>query len=118
MNDITAQNERPNMTSNKSVEEASQNLADDLAALRDDVRKLSLSVSELIRTQTEATANTVLGSVDRARQKISNTAGKTQDRVAEVSTDLEATIERNPLMAMLVALVAGIFVGFLSRGRK
>jgi len=35
-----------------------------------------------------------------------------------VSADLEATIERNPLAAVLIALVAGILVGLLSRGRK
>ena len=71
-------------------------------------------MSELIRTQTAATINTVFDAVDNARQKISDTAGKAHDRVAGASTDLETTIERNPLVAVL----AGILIGLLSHGRK
>jgi ElaB/YqjD/DUF883 family membrane-anchored ribosome-binding protein len=106
------------MASPKPVAEASQDFAADLAALRDDVTKVSSSVSEFIRTQTAATTNTVFDAVDNARQKISDTADKAQDRVAGASTDLETTIERNPLVAVLIALVAGILIGLLSRGRK
>jgi ElaB/YqjD/DUF883 family membrane-anchored ribosome-binding protein len=106
------------MANIKPVEEATQDFTADLAALRDDVAKLSLSLSDFIRSQTAATANTVVDAVDNARQRISDTASKTQDRVAGASSDLEATIERNPLAAVLVALVAGILVGLLSRGRK
>lgn len=106
------------MASIKPVEEASKDFAADLAALRDDVTKLTSSVSEVIRTHTAATTNTVFDAVDNARQKISDTASKTQDRVAGASTDLETTIERNPLAAVVIAMVAGILVGLLSRGRK
>ena len=52
------------------------------------------------------------------RQKISDPASKAQDRVAGASTDLETTIEHIPLVAMLIAMIAGILVGLLSRGRK
>jgi len=106
------------MASIKPVEEATQDFTADLAALRDDVAKLSSSISDLIRSQTAATTNTVADAVDNARQKISDTASKTQDRVAGASTDLEAAIERNPLSAVFIALVAGIFVGLLTPGRK
>jgi ElaB/YqjD/DUF883 family membrane-anchored ribosome-binding protein len=108
----------------KAVEEASQDFAADLAALRDDVAKLSSSLSEFIRPQTATTTNTVVDAVDNARQKISDTASKAQDRIAGASTDLETTIERNPLVAVLIAMVAGIFVGMvagiglLSRGHE
>jgi ElaB/YqjD/DUF883 family membrane-anchored ribosome-binding protein len=115
--DTNPQNRRLVMTSTKSLEDVSQDFAADLAALRDDVTKLSTSVSEFIRTQTATTANTVVGAVDNARQKISETAGKAQDRVAEARSDLETTIERNPLAAVLIAMVAGIAVGLLSRAR-
>jgi ElaB/YqjD/DUF883 family membrane-anchored ribosome-binding protein len=91
----------------KPVEEASQDFTADLVALRDDVTKLTSSVSEFIRTQTAATTSTVFDAADNARQKISDTASKAQDRVAGASTDLETTIERNPLVAVLIAMVAG-----------
>jgi ElaB/YqjD/DUF883 family membrane-anchored ribosome-binding protein len=107
------------MANQKTVEEASKDFSADLAALRDDVAKLSSSVSDFIRSQTaSATTDTVADAVDNARQKISDTASKAQDHISGASADLEATIERNPLAAVLVALVAGILVGMLSRGRK
>jgi ElaB/YqjD/DUF883 family membrane-anchored ribosome-binding protein len=83
----------------------------DLAALRDDVAKLTSSVSDFIRTQTAAASNTAFDAIDNARQKVSNTASKTQDRVAGASRDLETTIEHNPLAAVLIAMVAGLFIG-------
>jgi ElaB/YqjD/DUF883 family membrane-anchored ribosome-binding protein len=118
VNDSSHRKWRIGMANIKPVEEATEDFTADLAALRDDVAKLSSSVSDFIRSQTAATTNTVADAVDNARQKISDTASKAQDRVAGASTDLEATIERNPLAAVLTALVAGIFVGLLSRGRK
>ena len=117
------------MASTKPTEEAFQDLAADLAALRDDVAKLSTSISDFIRAQTEATANTVLGAVDSTRQKISDVAGKAQDRMVNVASkaqdrmagvgmDIESTIERNPLASALIAFMAGMVAGMLSRGRK
>jgi ElaB/YqjD/DUF883 family membrane-anchored ribosome-binding protein len=106
------------MANIKPVEDTTRDFTADLAALRDDVAKLTASLSEFVHFQTTATTNTVADAVDHARQKISDTAGKAQDRVASVSSDLEATIERNPLVAVLIAMVAGILVGLLSRGRK
>lgn len=102
----------------RPVKEASQDFTADLASLRDDVAKLSSSLSEFIRIHSAATTNTVSDVVDNARQKISGAASKAQDRVTGATTDLEATIERNPLAAVLIALGAGILVGLLSRGRK
>ena len=98
----------------KPLEETSKDFTADLASLRDDVAKLSSSLSEVIRTHSAATTNTVFDAVNNARQKISDTASKAQDRVARASTDLETTIERNPLVAVLIAMVAGIFVGMVA----
>src|SRR5262245_28749844 len=85
--------------------------AADLAALRNDVAKLTSSVSEFMRTQAAATTNTVFDAVDNTRQKLSDTASKAQDRMAGASKDLERTIERNPLVAVLIAMMAGLFIG-------
>ena len=106
------------MANIKPVEEATQDFSADLTALRDDVTKLTSSVSEFIRSQTVATTNTVADAVDSAKQKISDTASKAQDHMAGTSADLESAIERNPLAAVLVALVVGLIVGLVSRGRK
>jgi hypothetical protein len=58
------------MASIKPVEEVSQDFTADLAALRDDVAKLTSSVSEFIRSQTAGTTSTVFEAVDNARKKI------------------------------------------------
>jgi ElaB/YqjD/DUF883 family membrane-anchored ribosome-binding protein len=94
------------MTSSKP-----EDFAADFAALRDDVAKLTSSVSEFIRKQTAAASNTVFDAADNTRQKVSDTAGRAQDVVAGASRDLEKTIEHNPLSAVLVAMIAGLFIG-------
>jgi ElaB/YqjD/DUF883 family membrane-anchored ribosome-binding protein len=106
------------MPSIKPVEEASQDFTADLASLRDDVAKLNSSLSKFIRTRSTAQPNTVFDAVDNARQKISEKANNAHDHVAGTSTDLETTIEHKPMVAALIAMVAGILVGLLSRGRK
>jgi len=117
-NDPRTQKWRIAMASIKPVEDAAQDFSADIAALRDDVTKLTSSVLEFIGSHAAATTTTVADAVDSAKQKISDTASKAQDRVAGTSADLESTIERNPLAAVLIALVAGLLVGLLSRGRK
>ncbi len=82
------------MTESHPSDEASETFVADFTALRDDISKLSASVSELVRG---AVANeSVLGAVDSARQKLSDGASEAKDRVMGASSDLEATIKRNP----------------------
>ena len=124
----------------KSMDDAKSDLAGDFAALRDDVARLTSSVTELLRSQTATTGSTVRDAVgaarekvaghasyaqdqargfaDTARQVVSDHAAKTQDRFGEATADLESAIERNPLVAMLIALGAGMLVGAMSRGRS
>jgi ElaB/YqjD/DUF883 family membrane-anchored ribosome-binding protein len=106
------------MQMTKPIEEATQDFTADLAALRDDITKLTQSVTDLVRAQATTTADSMLGAVDSARRKISDTATDAQDRVSAISSDLESTIERNPLTAIFVAIGAGILIGLLSRTRK
>lgn len=105
------------MSNAKPLEDASQDIAADLAALREDIANLTASVSALLHAEASAKADTVLGVVERARQKISETAAEAKDRAATAAPDLEAAIERNPLTAVLVALAAGFLFGMLSRSR-
>ncbi len=106
------------MASIKPGKETSQDFAADLASLRDDVAKLNSSLSEFIRTHSATSTNTVFEATDNAPHKISDTANKAHDPVAGATTDLETTIEHKPMVAALIAMVAGMLVGLLSRGRK
>lgn len=102
------------MTTEKAYQSLSD-LGDDVAALRDDIGKLTASVTELVRNQASSAVSTVAGAVDQARQKVNETAGGAQDRVKSAAGELEASIERNPLAAVMVALVAGLIVGLFTR---
>jgi ElaB/YqjD/DUF883 family membrane-anchored ribosome-binding protein len=106
------------MHDNKPIKEATQDLAADFAALREDVTKLSSSVTELARKQASATTSTVADAVDGARHKLSDTAAEAQNRLREAGSDLEGMIERNPMVAMLAALSAGLMIGMMSAARR
>jgi ElaB/YqjD/DUF883 family membrane-anchored ribosome-binding protein len=106
------------MTKSKPMEDASQDFVADLAALRDDVESMRAAITEFIRSQTTATSKSAGGTVDTARQTLSDTANKVSDRAANASSDLKAAIERNPLAAVFFAMAAGLVVGLLSGGRK
>jgi ElaB/YqjD/DUF883 family membrane-anchored ribosome-binding protein len=107
-----------NMASIKSVEDVTEDFGRALEALRDDIAKLTSSVSEFVSSQTTATTNKVVGAVDNAQKKLSDTASNVQDRVSGASAHLEATVERNPFIAVFVAMVAGLIVGMVSRARS
>jgi ElaB/YqjD/DUF883 family membrane-anchored ribosome-binding protein len=102
----------------KRIKEASQDFAADFASLRADITKLTSSVSELARAQASATSGTVMDTVDDARQKLSDSAAEAQNRLRGAGSDIEAMIERNPLVAVLTALSAGLLIGIMSGARK
>lgn len=90
----------------------------DLKALRDDISKLTSSVSELMKTQTASATSAVMGVVGDAKDKLTDHATDARERVTAATADLEAVIERNPLIAIVAALIAGLFMGILSRPRR
>ncbi|MGH6841803.1 MAG: DUF883 family protein [Methylocella sp.] len=102
----------------KPVKEASQDLAADVAALRDDFTKLTSSVTELMRIRALTATSTVSDAVDDAQQKFSNGAAEAQHRLRGAASEFEAAIERNPLVAVLTALSAGLLIGMVGGIRK
>ncbi len=100
----------------KSIEEkASADLTGDLAALRDDISKLSASVLELVQHQATTAKSQVLGAVDDARQKFADQSADAKDRLGALTSDLETTIERNPFTAIFAGAIAGFLIGILVR---
>jgi ElaB/YqjD/DUF883 family membrane-anchored ribosome-binding protein len=100
-----------------SANDSAGNLAADLAALRRDVARLAETMSALVQQQTQAAGHRVSEAVGGARDRIASTAADAQDRVRAAGGEVEAYIERNPLMAVLVALGLGVSLGLLSRSR-
>jgi ElaB/YqjD/DUF883 family membrane-anchored ribosome-binding protein len=101
----------------KHFRDASQDFAEDFGVLREDIAKLSASVSELVRAQASS-ANAVMEGTESARQRLSSGAAEAQNRLRGVGADTEATIERNPLAAVLTALSAGLLIGMVSGARR
>ena len=99
----------------KTVEGATGDLGADLARLRRDIAHLTETMSELVQHQTKAAgfrASTAFGDV---RNRIASTAADAQSRIRAVGGDIEASFERHPLAALLIALGVGIVLGMMSR---
>lgn len=71
---------------------AAGDFAADLAALRQDVAHLAETLGKLVQHQT-------------------------QDRVRAATSEIEASIGRNPLTAVSIAFGVGIVVGMMNRSR-
>lgn len=101
----------------KNAEGANEDFAKDLTAIREDIAHLTETISKLVQHQTQAIGVRTSDAVGDARDKIANTATDAQDRVRVASGEIEASIERNPLTAVLIAFGIGISVGVISRPR-
>jgi ElaB/YqjD/DUF883 family membrane-anchored ribosome-binding protein len=99
----------------RSADDSPGDLAADLAALRRDVARLAETMSALVQQQTQAAGHRVSEAVGDARDRIASTAADAQDRVRAAGGEIEACIERNPLMSVLIALGVGLSLGLLSR---
>lgn len=101
---------------------AIQDLTADLAALREDFLKLSTSVREMLQTQATSTTRRVAGAVEDARHKIADEVAGARDQLetqlGTVTADLEHSIERNPLLAVMVGAAVGFVIGLVSRPHK
>jgi ElaB/YqjD/DUF883 family membrane-anchored ribosome-binding protein len=97
---------------------AAADLAADLAALRTDIKGLSETIAGLMRGRANAAGAAVKGSVDNARDQISQATSHAQDAVFGAAADLERRIERDPLTAVLIAAGIGMAVGMMTKSRK
>ena len=79
----------------RNTEGAAGDLAADLAALRQDVARLSETVSELVHHQ----------------------VADAQENVRAVRGEIEASIERNPMTAVPIAFGIGMLIGRMNRSR-
>jgi ElaB/YqjD/DUF883 family membrane-anchored ribosome-binding protein len=129
-----------NPTGGKPADQNASQITADLATLREDFAKLSSSVAELVKVQASQASAAMRGAVGEARERLASTtagakdklagraadaqgrimdkAADAQDRFMAATADLESTIERNPLLAVLIALFIGVLMGTLSRSRK
>jgi len=102
----------------KNTEDAAGDLTAELAAFRRDIGRLAETMRELMEQQTQVAGLRVSEAVADARDRIASTATDAQNRVRAASSEIEASIERNPLIAALIAFVVGLSLGMMSRSRS
>ena len=131
----------------RSFDKVARNLSSDVLSLREDVRRLTDLVAELAnegadqaRGRTASAVNQardrVSSTVDEARDRLSSTVGQARDRFSSTAdllasragdvtdrvrgagAELEARVERNPLTAVMIAVVGGLLIGAMSRSRR
>jgi ElaB/YqjD/DUF883 family membrane-anchored ribosome-binding protein len=102
-----------------SAKDAAKDMADsgsmpDLSRLRDDIAKLTQTVSELAQKQVASSRDQVAGVVGAAGDSLSQSAAVAQDKFAAVEGDVEARIKKNPWGAVAVAGLIGLLIGKMS----
>ncbi|MCK0198024.1 hypothetical protein MWN34_14005 [Ancylobacter sp. 6x-1] len=111
-----------------SVQQDFSKLSDDLATLRADVAKLADTLTALAKSEGEAVSSAVRSKVRSTRARAEATATNLLDegsaaledakeRAQNLSSDVTACIERNPIGAVVAALGVGFVFGLLTRGR-
>ncbi len=131
----------------RSFDKLARDLSADFTALRDDVRRLTSLVSDLAGDGADRARGRVSDGVDQARDRMASTvdqardrwsstmdgardrwsstadrlasqASGVSDRVRGAGAELEARVERNPLTAVMIAVVGGLLIGAMSRSRR
>ncbi len=109
----------------RSFDRVARDLSSDFSALRDDLRKLTNVVADLASDHADTTRSGFFGAVDKARDRFSGTADRVadhasyaSDRVRGASAEIESRIGKNPMAAVMIAVVGGLIIGALSRSRK
>jgi ElaB/YqjD/DUF883 family membrane-anchored ribosome-binding protein len=86
----------------------------DLSRLRDDIAKLTQTVTDLAQKQIASSRGQVAGVVGAAGESLSQSAAVAQDKFAAVEGDVEARIKKNPWGAVAVAGLIGLLIGKMS----
>ncbi len=92
-------------------------VAADLAALRQDVARLAETIGKVLQHQTQAAGVAASEAVGDAKDKVADTAAGARDFTRAASGEIEASIERNPLTAVLIAFGVGMWLGMMGRSR-
>jgi ElaB/YqjD/DUF883 family membrane-anchored ribosome-binding protein len=101
----------------KTTEGTFEDTTAHLAALRQDIARLSESVSALLQNPAPGVTQHVADAVEDAKAKFSSTAAEVKSRVNAAGGEIEASIERNPLTAIMISFGVGMALGMMTRAR-
>ena len=100
------------------VEAPIDDIAADLAHLRSDVAKLTATIGDLLKHQATYAGDRVMDAVGTAREQFASSTAGAQKKVRSASAELESSIEHNPLMAVVIAMICGLVLGRLGRDNR
>jgi len=103
------------MTGN--VESATKDIANDLTALRRDIAHLTEALRGFVDQQTQTAGARVRDATEGVKDRIAAAAGDARKSAANAGDEIAASIERNPLAAILIAMGLGLLIGMISRSR-
>jgi uncharacterized protein YjbJ (UPF0337 family) len=83
----------------------------DLSGIRDEIARLTQTVTDHIQKQTSTARDQVMDAVGAAGDNISHSAAAAQDKLVSLETDMGARIQKNPWSAVAIAALGGLFVG-------
>jgi ElaB/YqjD/DUF883 family membrane-anchored ribosome-binding protein len=86
----------------------------DMAGLRDEVAKLSQSVSDMVNKQASSTRDQLAGAMNTASDSMSQAASAAQDKFVSLESDMEGRIKNNPWVAVGIAAFIGVLIGKMS----
>lgn len=101
----------------KSADEVTGDLTADMAALRQDIARLTETVSGLLQHRTQAASMAASDAVEGAKEALAGSAAFVQDRARAASGEIEASIGRHPLTAVMISFAIGMALGMISRSR-
>ena len=97
------------------------NASTDMESLRKDLNSLKDTVTQFICQAGEVSssvANQVSGAASDLAERGANVASAAKDQAKTFASELESMGRRNPLGAMAAAVMVGVILGLVSRGRS
>ena len=104
--------------SNGASTHAAQDINEQLTALKDDVAKLTHTLSDLVKAQAGEAVAQMKHAAGDAVAAGSEMAARASQTVRTSSAEIEAYVERNPWTAVLIAGGIGMMLGLMNRSSK
>jgi len=95
--------------------ESADELREELAAVRRDIEALAGTVGKIASTETAGAVAELRKQVDAMMARGTAAAHAAGAKAGEATARLEASVERNPLTAVVIAVAAGFLIALLSR---
>ena len=86
----------------------------DFSSLRDEVVKLTQTVSDLMQRQASSAGTQMMDAVGSAADSISRSTSAAQDKLISLESEVGSSIQKNPWRAVVIAAVAGLLIGKLT----